>query len=229
MRFASASPAAGTPSGSATWVDEVSDRVQPAVRVDDDDRDAGVAHLQDDVPGAERGVGEDDGRVEPEDRLGVEVVTVLGDQRQVLRLGELGGDVAPDELVAETELEDGARERAVDVQREDPAGVLTVTLVPWESVTVTGSFGVGVSATGSIGVSVTAVTSPSQSRTSSSGVTSESGGVTCAATAAVLGPSSDPLSEPAFADSPHDASAHATIRTTVDAAAVLPTPRMEVR
>jgi len=86
-------------------------------------RAAGITHLQDDVPGAQRGVGEDQRRVEPEDRLGVEVVAALGHQREVGGLGERGGHVAPDQALAEPELEDGAREGAVDVQRQDPAGV----------------------------------------------------------------------------------------------------------
>jgi hypothetical protein len=93
------------------------------VGVGDDDGDAGVAHLEHDVPGAQGGVGEDDGRVEREDRLGVEVVAVLRDQRQVGGLGELGGGVAPDDLAAQAELVDGAREGAVEVEGQDAAGV----------------------------------------------------------------------------------------------------------
>ena len=123
VRSASASPCAGTPRVVGDVVDQLADVVEPAVGVEHDDRDAGVAHLEHDVPRAEGGVGDDHGRVELEDRLGVELVAVLGDQRQVLGLREVGRDVATDQRVAEAELEDGPRERAVDVEREDPAGV----------------------------------------------------------------------------------------------------------
>ncbi|VXB10488.1 hypothetical protein NOCARDAX2BIS_140138 [Nocardioides sp. AX2bis] len=97
--------------------------LQVALGVDDHHRDAGVLELEHDVEGAQRGVGEDHGRLQRQDRLRIEVVAVPGDQGPVLDPGERGGDVPPDDLVAEAELEDGLRQGAVDVEGQDPVGV----------------------------------------------------------------------------------------------------------
>src|SRR5690606_17795972 len=91
--------------------------------VEEDHRDAGVAQLQLDVGGADRRVGEHHRRVERQDRLGVEVVRPGGDHRQVLRLRKTGRGVAPHDVVAQPEGEDDLGERAVEVHREDAAGV----------------------------------------------------------------------------------------------------------
>ncbi len=116
------------------------------------------------------------GRVELEDRLGVEVVAVLGDERQVVGALEVRGHVPPDQQVAQPELVDGAREGAVHVEGEDPAGV--------------GDRDAGALRVGDRGRQVllgvlgdrvelvwgTASFSPSHDRTSASGFTSASGG-----------------------------------------------------
>lgn len=103
--------------------DDLVDVVHVAVGVDDQHRDPRVTHLQDHVPRAEAAVGDDQRRGQLQDRLAIELVTVRGHQGAVGDLLVGRGRVPPDQVVAEPQLEDDARARAVDVQRQDPAGV----------------------------------------------------------------------------------------------------------
>lgn len=98
----------GHAEGVGDLLDEHSCVVHRALGLHDDDRDAGLAHLEQDIPGPEAGVGDDDRRVEVEDRLGGEVVADGSDERQVCDLGEGARGVSSDDLVPEAELVDNA-------------------------------------------------------------------------------------------------------------------------
>jgi hypothetical protein len=104
---------AGLGQGLAGCPGQVGGRLETAVAVQHDDGEACVAHLQYHVPRAERGVREDDGRRQVEDRLPTELVAVARDDRPVGDLREARRDVPTDDMVAQAELEHDLRERAV--------------------------------------------------------------------------------------------------------------------
>ncbi len=90
-----------------------------AVGIDNEHGDAGLAHLQHHIPGSKRGIGDNHGGSEFEDCLGIELMAVMGDQRQVLDFGEVRGHVPTDHVLAQAEVEDDPRRGAVQVDGQD--------------------------------------------------------------------------------------------------------------
>ena len=100
--------------------DLLTDDRPAAGAVEDDHRDARVLELQLHLERPDAVVGEHQGRVELQDRLGVELVPVVGHERQFGQRRHTGGHVPSDQPIAQAQRVHRRRQGAVGVECQDP-------------------------------------------------------------------------------------------------------------
>ena len=106
------------------------DQVRSSLAVHEHHRDPGSLELQLHLERPDAVIGQDHRRIQFEDRLGIQLVAVVGHHRQVGELCQTGRHVATHQVVAQAQREDGGAERAVGVERQDARHVVDGDRLP---------------------------------------------------------------------------------------------------